>query len=82
MLAAATNHARAADAAILDALPRTKRRTFLNILTKLSKISVEAQAKAEKEAKRQAKRDAREKAKAQKKPAKRENGRKHRGSRS
>jgi len=82
MLAAATNHARAADAAILDALPRTKRRPFLNILTKLSKVSVEAHAKAEKEAKRQAKRDAREKAKAEKKPVKRESGRKHRGSRS
>lgn len=81
MLAAATNHARAADAAILDALPRTKRRPFLNILTKLSKVSAEAHAKAEKEAKRQAKRDAREKAKAEKKPVKRESGRKHRCSR-
>ncbi len=81
MLAAATNHARAADAAILDALPRTKRRPFLNILTKLSKVSAEAHAKAEKEAKRQAKRDAREKAKAEKKPVKRESGRKQRSSR-
>ncbi|MBL8538556.1 MAG: MarR family transcriptional regulator [Hyphomonadaceae bacterium] len=39
LLAAATPHARAADAAILDALPRAKRRTFLTILTKLSKFA-------------------------------------------
>lgn len=79
ILAAATHHARAADAAILDALPRTKRRTFLNILTKLAKISDEAAAKAEKVARRQAKLEA--KAKAKTKPPKRENNRKHRGSR-
>ncbi len=80
ILAAATHHARAADAAILDALPRTKRRTFLNILTKLARISDEAAAKAEKDARRQAKLDA--KAKTRKKPPKREGGRKQRGSRS
>ena len=73
ILAAATHHARAADAAILDALPRTKRRTFLNILTKLAKISDEAAAKAEKAARREAKR--------KKKPAKRDSGRKQRSSR-
>lgn len=56
LLAAATHHARAADAAILDALPRTKRRTFLNTLTKLAKISDEAADRAEREQKRQAKR--------------------------
>jgi DNA-binding MarR family transcriptional regulator len=80
ILAAATHHARAADAAILDAQPRTKRRTFLNILTKLARISDEAAAKAEKDARRQAKLDA--KAKTRKKPPKREGGRKQRGSRS
>lgn len=58
LLAAATQHARAADAAILDLLPRTKRRTFLNILMKLAKLSDEAAVKAEHEAKRQAKRAA------------------------
>jgi DNA-binding MarR family transcriptional regulator len=80
ILAAATHHARAADAAILDALPRTKRRTFHNILTKQARISDEAAAKAEKDARRQAKLDA--KAKTRKKPPKREGGRKQRGSRS
>jgi len=58
---AAAHHAKAADAAILDALPRTKRRTFLNTLTKLAKLSDEAAAKAERDAKRQAKRDAKKK---------------------
>jgi DNA-binding MarR family transcriptional regulator len=81
ILAAATNHARAADAAILDALPRTKRRTFLNILTKLAKISDAAAAKADKDARRQAKREARKKGEP-KKPLKRDSGRKQRGSRS
>lgn len=57
ILAAATQHARAADAAILDLLPRTKRRTFLNILSKLAKLSDEAAEKAERQARRQAKRD-------------------------
>ncbi len=61
VLRAATNHARAADAAILDALARTKRKAFLNTLTKLSKISDETAAKAEREARRLAKREARKK---------------------
>lgn len=79
ILAAATHHARAADAAILDALPRTKRRTFLNTLTKLARIADEAMAKAEKVARRKAKRDARAKARAARnKPPARENGRKQR----
>ena len=79
----ATHHARAADAAILDALPRTKRRAFLNTLTKLARIADEAAAKAEKAARRQAKHEAREKAgAARKKPPARESGRKHRASRS
>src|SRR5262245_40453088 len=67
ILAAATHHARAADAAILDALPRTKRRTFLNTLTKLAKVSDEAAARADKEARKQAKQHAREK-RSKKKP--------------
>ncbi|MGH6952387.1 MAG: MarR family winged helix-turn-helix transcriptional regulator [Vitreimonas sp.] len=82
ILERATHHARAADAAILDALPRTKRRAFLNTLTKLARIADEAVAKADKAARRQAKHDAREQARAAKRklPA-RENGRKHRNSR-
>lgn len=69
LLAAATQHARAADAAILDLLPRTKRRTFLNILTKLAKLSDEAAAKAERDAKREAKRAAKDEKKKKQKPA-------------
>lgn len=57
MLKAATKHARAADAAILDALPRAKRKTFLSILVKLAELAEAAAAKAEKDAKRQAKRE-------------------------
>jgi hypothetical protein len=41
-------------------LPRTKRKSFLNTLTKLEKLSDEQAAKAEREAKRQAKREARQ----------------------
>lgn len=84
LLASATRHARAADAAILDLLPRTKRRTFLNILMKLAKLSDEAAAKAEREAKRLAKREAKadKGEKKKKKPTtearKREASRKHR----
>ncbi|HYD88462.1 MAG TPA: MarR family transcriptional regulator [Vitreimonas sp.] len=62
LLAAATHHARAADAAILDALPRTKRRTFLNVLTKLAKLSDDLAEKAERDARKQAKKEARAKA--------------------
>lgn len=74
VLAAATHHARAADAAILDALPRTKRRTFLNIVTKLAKLADEAAERAEREARKQAKKQKR----AQKKEAKAEAPRKPR----
>jgi MarR family transcriptional regulator, temperature-dependent positive regulator of motility len=56
-LAASINHARAADAAILDLLPRTKRRTFLSTLTKLAKLADKARERAERDARRQAKRD-------------------------
>lgn len=71
ILAAATQYARAADAAILDPLPRTKRRSFLNTLTKLAEASEKAAAKAEREAKRDAKRAAREKRKSRKSRRKR-----------
>lgn len=65
ILAGATRHARAADAAILDALPRTKRKPFLNLLNKLAAFSTESAEKAEREAKRQAKRDAKQRARTQ-----------------
>jgi DNA-binding MarR family transcriptional regulator len=58
---ASIQHARAADAAILDMLPRTKAKSFQNILTKLSKLADEAAAKAERAVRRQAKREARRK---------------------
>ena len=63
VLAAATHHARAADAAILDALAGPKRRTFINTLTKLARFADELAAKADREARRKAKREAREKKK-------------------
>lgn len=58
---ASIRHARAADAAILDMLPRTKAKALQNILVKLAKLTDEAAAKAERSARRQAKRDARKK---------------------
>jgi DNA-binding MarR family transcriptional regulator len=64
MLSATAQHARAADAAILDLLPKTKARSFLNALTKLTKLADEAAAKAERDQKKLAKRQSREKAKA------------------
>jgi DNA-binding MarR family transcriptional regulator len=72
VLSATAQHARAADAAILDLLTRTKARAFLNTLTKLSKL---AEAKAEREQRKQAKREGRERAAAK---AKRGSGRKQR----
>ncbi|WP_395647448.1 MarR family winged helix-turn-helix transcriptional regulator [Terricaulis sp.] len=57
VLRAATKHAKAADAAILDALPRTKGKALIAILKKLTKHAEELAGKAEKQAKRQAKRD-------------------------
>ena len=60
----ARQHARAADAAILDALPRSKRKGFLNALEKLSKISDKAAEKAEREAKKEARKLARAAARA------------------
>ncbi|HET9232456.1 MAG TPA: MarR family transcriptional regulator [Vitreimonas sp.] len=58
---ASIRHARAADAAILDMLPRTKAKSLQSILMKLSKLADEAAAKAERAARRQAKREARSK---------------------
>lgn len=52
ILAAATQFAIAADAAILDALPPSKRKSFMNILGKLIRAADEAVAKAEKEARK------------------------------
>ena len=66
LLSATAQHARAADAAILDLLPKTKARTFLSVLTKVTKLADEAAAraaaKAEREQKKLAKHRAREKA--------------------
>jgi DNA-binding MarR family transcriptional regulator len=64
LLAATTQHARAADAAILDLLPRGKRKAFLATLAKLSKLADAAAAKAERDARRLAKREARRKRRA------------------
>lgn len=62
----ARQHAKAADAAILDALPRTKRKTFQSTLARLAKHADDLDRKAEHEAKRQAKRDAKERARLRK----------------
>ena len=70
-LNATRQHARAADAAILDALPRTKRKALLSILVKLSDHADKLARKQERDAKRQAKRDAK-KARAQRKKEKAE----------
>lgn len=66
MLSATAQHARAADAAILDLLPRTKARTLVGTLIKLTKLAddlaAKASEKAEREQKKLAKRRSREKA--------------------
>jgi DNA-binding MarR family transcriptional regulator len=67
MLSATAHHARAADAAILDLLPRTKARTFVGTLTKLAKLAEAAAEKTEREQRRRVKRQARARARA--KPA-------------
>lgn len=77
MLSATTQHARAADAAILDLLPKTKGRSFLNTLTKLANLADQVAAKAEREQKKLAKRKARERA-AEKKNKSRASTRKQR----
>lgn len=65
ILRAVTKHARAADAAILDSLPRTKKRLFLAVLTKLATVADETAERTEQEARREAKRVAKARAKAQ-----------------
>jgi DNA-binding PadR family transcriptional regulator len=71
-LKAVSPHALAANAAILDLLPRTKRRAFLEILSKLAKLADEAAKKAERDAKREIKRKRREqKLRRDRKPARR-----------
>lgn len=57
ILAAATPAAKAADAALLAALTRTKARSFLNTLVKLGKSADEAHENAARLARRQAKRE-------------------------
>ena len=56
-LAGMTRHARAADAAILDLLPKSKRRSFLGLLRLLAELAEKQAERAEREAKRQAKRE-------------------------
>jgi hypothetical protein len=55
-------HARAADAAILDLLPKTKRRALIAVLIDLAELAQQAAEKRDREAKRQAKRQAKQKA--------------------
>lgn len=61
MLESVSRHARAADAAILDALPSAKRKSFVNTLRKLAKFYEEAAAKAERDAQRKAEKAERKK---------------------
>jgi len=70
ILAGYTQHARAADAAILDLLPRTKRKSFLNTLIKLAKEAQEKADRDERDARRSAKKDRKAKAKPRKTKAK------------
>jgi DNA-binding MarR family transcriptional regulator len=68
ILAGYTQHARAADAAILDLLPRAKQKSLLNTLTKLAKEAQEKLEKDERDARRSAKRERKAKAKTKLKP--------------
>lgn len=83
MLSATAQHARAADAAILDLLPRTKARSLVGTLTKLTKLADDAAAKAatkaEREQKKLAKRRSREKTAEKAKESGKARGRKQRG---
>jgi len=65
----ALQHAKAADAAILDALPRSKRKSFHATLRRLAAISDEAERKAAEKAKKAARRQARLEARAKEKAA-------------
>jgi DNA-binding MarR family transcriptional regulator len=60
ILKATAPHALAANAAILDILPRTNARTLYSTLAKLSKLADKAAKKAERDAKRLAKKERRE----------------------
>lgn len=59
LLATTTQHARAADAAILDLLSPRQRKAFLSTLAELSELAEEAEAKVERRARREAKREER-----------------------
>jgi DNA-binding MarR family transcriptional regulator len=71
VLSSAVQHAKAADAAILDALPRAKGKAFHHTLVRLSEMSdkaaADAEHKARKEARRKARMEARERAREEKK---------------
>lgn len=60
-LAETAAHARAADDAILELLPRSKGKTFVGVLTKLGKRADERAQQGDREARRKAKREARRK---------------------
>ena len=60
LLSATVQHARAADAAVLDLLTKTKGRSFIGTLTKIAKLAGAAALKAERDQKKLAKRKARE----------------------
>lgn len=63
MLAQVAMHARAADAAILDALPKTKRKPFVAQLVRLAEVAEANAAKALNKQLRREKRDAKQRAK-------------------
>lgn len=69
-LANALQHAKAADAAILDALPKAKRKTFQTTLERLSKVSGKAVEAAERAERRASRKQARLEAKARAQAAK------------
>ncbi len=52
LLAAALNHAKAADAAVLDALPKSKRKAFQETLLRLARVTGDAVEAAEKAARK------------------------------
>lgn len=60
LLSATVQHARAADAAVLDLLTKTKGRSFIGTLTKIARLADAAALKAERDQKKLAKRKARE----------------------
>lgn len=60
LLSATTQHARAADAAVLDLLTKAKGRSFIGTLTKIARLADAASLKAERDQKKLAKRKARE----------------------